>query len=157
MSRGAQLKMLSALDAGSGEWKAVEVSAAGQLEPALSLSATVWTTERGMYWRADDAYALARYHNWVANHLIVPTPAVHGQRLILANPTQRGDRHIEIKQWTGRRALWLDALRMNRVDGSTCADSGSPEHTAGLVHVPYEQLSTAGLHLTARHTRTDER
>ena len=147
--------MLSALDVASGEWKTVDVSAAGRLEPPLSLSATVWTTVRGMYWRADDAYALARYHNWAANHLAAPTPAVHGQRLMVANLTRRGDRHMEIKQWTGRRSLWLDALRMNRGDGSTCAESGSSEHTAGLVHVPYEQLSAAGLHLTARQKRTD--
>lgn len=78
MSRVAQLKMLSTLHGASGEWQAIEVSVAGQLDLALSLSATVWTTARGMYWRADDAYALARYHNWAANHLVAPTPAVHG-------------------------------------------------------------------------------
>ena len=157
MSRKAQLKMLSALDLASGEWKTVDVRAVGELDPVLSLSATVWTSARGMYWRADDAYALARYHNWAANHVLAPTPAVHGQRLMLANPARRAQRHIEIEQWTGRRSQWLDALRMNRVDRSTCADCAGPEHAAGLVHVPYEQLSTAGLHLTISSTRTAER
>lgn len=154
MSRGAQLKMLSALDAASGEWQAIEVSAVGHLDPYLSLSATVWTTARGMYWRADDAYALARYHNWAANHLVVPTPAIHGQRLMVANPTLRRDRHLELKPWTGQRAWWLDAMTMNRVDRRTCADADSQEHVAGLVHVTYKQVSAAGLHLSRQAYRS---
>jgi hypothetical protein len=151
MSRGAQLKMVSALEEASGRWKTVEVSAVGHLDPALSLSATIWMTARGTYWRPDDVYAMARYHNWAANHLVAPTAAVHGQRLMLANPWRRGGRHVELKQWTGRRSLWLDALRMNRVDRSRCADSASRGHAAGLVHVPYEQIAAAGLKLTVSY------
>lgn len=45
---------------------------------------------------------------------------------------------------------------MNRVDGPR-ADADSPEHAAGLVHVPYEQLSAAGLEMSTLRTRTVER
>jgi hypothetical protein len=154
MSRAAQLKMLSTVDGASGEWRSVEVSAVGRLDQTLSLSATVWITARGMYWRTDDAYALARFHDWVANHLEAPTPAVHTQRLILANPTRSQARHIELQPWAGRRERWLHALKMNRIDRLPCTDSTSAEHAAGLVHVPYDRLSAAGLSMGTRDSKT---
>jgi hypothetical protein len=149
-SRRAQLRMLSALDGATGEWAEIQVSAVGRLDPPLALSAVVWTTSRGMYFRTDDAYALVRYHEWVANHLTSPTYAVHAQRLMLANPTRRADRHIVIKPWSGRRTVWLDVVRMNRGNRSSLAGSASPESAAGLVHLPYRQLSAAGLQITSR-------
>jgi hypothetical protein len=152
-SRRAQLRMLSALDGAMGDWTDVEVSAVGRLDPPLVLSAVVWVTGRGMYCRTDDAYALVRYHDWVANHLASPTRAVHAQRLMLANPTKRADRHIAVKPWSGRRSVWLDVVRMNRADRSALAGSSSPESAAGLVHVPYEQLAVAGLRITVRRVR----
>jgi hypothetical protein len=154
MSRQAQLKLLAALDGASGEWLTVEIYPRGEVDCELSLSVTIWTAERGMYWRSDDAFALARYHNWVANHLLAPTPAVHRQRLTLANPTKRMARHMVIKPWTERRARWLDTLRMNRAAVDSCTDATSPEHAAGLVHVPYQQLSAAGLQLRIRGAST---
>jgi hypothetical protein len=148
MSRKAQLKMLSALDGSAGHWQAIEVCVVGELEPHLSLRATIWMTARGMYWRVGDAFALARYHDWAANHLVTPTAAVHEQRLMLANPTIRADKHMEIKRWTGLRSRWRDTLRMNRVSRPMPIDSSSPERAAGLVHVPYGQLAAAGLRVT---------
>lgn len=152
-SRRVQLRMLSALDGAAGDWTDVEVSAVGPVEPTLALSAVVWITARGVYWRTDDAHALVRYHDWVANHLAAPTPEAHTQRLIVANPTRRAERHIAIKPWTGRRSLWLDALRMNRVDPPAPGEA-SRESAAGLVHVPYEQLAAVGLRLTIRPARS---
>jgi len=106
-----------------------------------------------MYFRADDAYALVRYHEWAANHLTSPASAVHAQRLMLANPTRRADRHIAIKPWSGRRAVWLDVVRINRANHPSLAASASPESAAGLVRLPYERLSAAGLQITSRRIR----
>jgi hypothetical protein len=152
-SRRAQLRMLSALEGVAGDWKDVDVSAVGPVEPPLALTTVVWITGRGMYMRTDDAYALVRYHDWVANHLVTPMTEVHTQRLMLANPMTRSDRHIAIKPWSGRRSLWLDLLRMNRSDRRSPDESPSPERAAGLVHVPYDQLSAAGLRISTRRVR----
>jgi hypothetical protein len=153
-SRRVQLGVLSALDGAAGDWKNVGVSAVGSVEPPLALTTVAWITARGMYWRTDDVYALVRYHNWVANHLTAPTPAVHEQRLMLANPTRRAERHIAIKPWTGRRSLWRDALRMNGTDNQVPREASSREIAASLVRVPYEQLAAVGLRLTIDPVRT---
>jgi hypothetical protein len=149
-SRRTQLKLLSALKEAAGEWTEVGVSALGPVESSLALTTVVWITARGMYWRPDDAYALVRYHDWVANNLTAPTPAVHKQRLMVANPTKRAERHLAIKPWTGQLSGWLDALGLNRGDRSLPHEASSPEGEAGLVRVSYEQLTAAGLRLKIR-------
>jgi hypothetical protein len=39
-------------------------------------------------------------------------------------------------------------LRLNRMSQPVPTDATSPERVAGLVHVPYEQLRTAGLRMS---------
>jgi hypothetical protein len=146
------LKLLSKLEDAAGEWTEVGVSAFGTVEPSLTLTTVVWITARGMYWRPDDAYALVRYHAWVANNLMAPTPAVHRQRLMVANATKRAERHLAIKPWTGRLSP-RDSLRLNRDDRSLSHEASSPEGQAGLVRVSYEQLTAVGLRLTIRSKR----
>lgn len=147
-SRSAQLGRLSAFAQANGHWQPIEVSTIGRLDQPLALHATIRLTSRGMFWLVDDALALVRFHRWAANHLLTPTVAVHEQRLVLANPAKRADRHLAIKRWNGRRAHWLGALRINRVIRPVPPDSASPERMAGLVHVSYEQLAVAGLRMT---------
>jgi hypothetical protein len=147
ISRGAQLKRLSTVEQADGHWQAIEVSTTGRLDRPMALQATIYLTDRGMFWAVEDASALVRFHNWAANHLLAPTPAVHEQRLVIANLAVRADRHLEVKRWSGRRAQWLDSLRLNRMSRPVPRDSVSPERVAGLVHVPYEQLRTAGLRM----------
>jgi hypothetical protein len=147
ISRKAQLKRLSSLEQADGHWQAIEVSTIGRLDRPIALQATIYLTDRGMFWAAEDASALVRFHDWAANHLLAPTPAVHKQRLVIANLAIRADRHLEVKRWGGRRAQLLDSLRLNRVSRPVPLDAASPERVAGLVHVPYEQLRSAGLRM----------
>lgn len=146
-SRRVQLTRLSTLGQAGGRWQTIEVSTIGRLDRPLALRATVYLTNRGMFWPVEDASALVRFHDWAANHLLSPTPAVHRQRLVIANLTVRVDRHLDVKEWSGRRAQWLELLRMNRVSRPAPSDSASPERLAGLVHVHFEQLATAGLRM----------
>ena len=147
ISRSAQLKRLSTLEQADGRWQAIEVSTIGRLDRPIALQAMIYLTDRGMFWAAEDASALVRFHDWAANHLLAPTPAVHERRLVIANLAVRADRHLEVKRWSGRRAQLLDSLRLNRVSRPVPTDATSPERVAGLVHVPYEQLRSAGLRM----------
>jgi MFS family permease len=115
MSRRTQRKLLSELEGAAGRWQAIEVSTVGQLDRPLALKATVWITSRGMYWRLNDVFALLRYHDWAANHLLAPTKAVHTQRLMFATPTKRQDKHLVVKPWPGGRSGWRDELTSFRV------------------------------------------
>lgn len=146
LSRQQQLRLLCALEHASGSWVSVQVQALGELEPALAFSATIWVTQHGWYWRSEDALALPRYHSWAANHVTVPTPALHAQRLTMfAGPSPRSARGLRITQTT-RRWLWrLDTWRTRRETLPPPADASSPERLAGLVHISPEQLQDAGL------------
>jgi hypothetical protein len=85
ISRRAQLKRLSTFEQADGHWQAIEVSTIGRLDRPIALQATIYLTGRGMFWAVEDASALVRFHDWAANHLLTPTPAVHGRRLVIAN------------------------------------------------------------------------
>jgi hypothetical protein len=148
-TRRQQLKLMASIEGSPGAWTGVEISAVGDVQPALALSVVVLMTPQGLYYRPDDGHALVRYHDWVANHLVVPTPAVHAQRLMVANPARQTERHLVIRPWTGRRAAWLDVLRMNRGDRRTSGEPSSAAQ-AGLVHMPYPLLAAAGLRLTIK-------
>jgi hypothetical protein len=43
-------------------------------------------TKRGWYLRSEDSGALARYHKWAANHVSLPTPALHSQTVTVCGP-----------------------------------------------------------------------
>ncbi len=148
-SRRQQLKALASLEGKSGAWTEVEVSAAGRVEPSLTLSLAVFMADTGLWCHPDDAHALVRYHEWVANHLILPTTAVHAQRL-MANPVRTKERHVVIRPWTGRQDVWLDALRMNRGDRRPSAAGPSSPEEAGLAHVPFAVFAAAGLRLAVK-------
>lgn len=153
-SRREQLRKLSAFEHADGRWQTIEISTIGRLDRSLTLKVTIRLTDRGMFWYVEDASELVRFHRWAANHLLAPTAAVHRQRLVIANLTVRADRHLEVKEWNGRRAQWLQALRANRGNRPAPPDQTSPERVAGLVHVRYEQLNAAGLHMVIREPTT---
>jgi hypothetical protein len=150
LSRRQQMKTLMNAEAGSGSWISVQVRAVGDLEPSLALTATTWVTLEGMYWRAHDASALARYHSWAANHATAPTPALHAQMVtVFAGRWPESMRGLRIIPLTSRR-LWRmhayrDAWRAHLATGPSTADASTRELAAGLVHIEYEQLREAGL------------
>ncbi len=150
MSRRRQRHLLQELGDAPGSWLSIGVKAAAELEPDLALSATVWSTDRGCYWRAEDAHALVRYHTWAGNHARTPVAALHSQRVsVIAGKFRDSLRGMRITRTT--RRLWLlDALRSHRLEPSLVRDAGSPERRAGLVHIAYEQLRAAGLIVTVR-------
>ncbi len=157
MSRRQQQSLLRELSDASGSWVSISVRAAGELEPALALSATVWATDRGWYWRAGDAYALARYHSWAGGHAKTPVAALHLQRVsVIAGKFRDSMRGMRITSTT--RRLWLlEAWRSHRDESPLVSDAGSPERRAALVHIAYEQLQAAGLVATVRPERSTAR
>jgi hypothetical protein len=150
MSRRRQCDLLQELGDAPGSWLSISVKAAAELEPELALWVTVWSTDRGLYWRADDAYALARYHGWAGNHAKSPVATLHSQRVsVIAGKFRDSLRGMRITRTTSR--LWLvDAWRSHRRESPLVSDAGSPERRAGLVHIAYEQLEAAGLVVRVR-------
>jgi hypothetical protein len=149
MSRSRQRRLLHKLGDASGSWLSISVKAAAELEPDLAMSVTVWSTERGLYWRVDDACALARYHAWAGNHATIPVAALHSQRVSVPARFRDFPRVMRITRTT--RRLWLlDAWRARRCEPPLARDADSPERRAGLVHIAYAQLQAAGLVVTVR-------
>lgn len=150
MSRGRQRRLLQKLGDASGSWLSISVKAAAELEPDLAMSVTVWSTDRGLHWRVDDACALARYHAWAGNHATIPVAALHSQRVSVPGGGFRGSpRGMRITRTT--RRLWLlDAWRSRRREPPLARDADSSERRAGLIRIAYEQLEAAGLVLTVR-------
>ncbi len=150
-SSSEQLKLLRALEGVAGAWTRVEVRAIAELEPALALSAVVWHTPAGMFWRSDDLYALTRYHRWAANHALMPTRALHAHRLsAFAGDWPSSMRGLRITPVSGPRLRlwWRDVWRAHRSTGAPRADESVAERNAQLVAVLPEQLREAGLRLT---------
>ena len=148
MLRREQLGLLRELDGAHGGWVPIRIRPVGELDPDLVFSALAWSSERGLYWRPDDAYALARYHSWVGDHAKVPTVSLHLQRVsVLAGEIPDSMRGMRITSTT-RRLWWIDAFRSHRGELPLVSDAGSPERRAGLVHIAYEQLQAAGLLVT---------
>jgi hypothetical protein len=150
MSRRQQRRLLQELGDAPGSWQSISVKAEPELEPDLVLSATVWSTDRGFYWRPDDAYALARYHSWAGSHARTPLAALHLQRVsVVAGKFKDSIRGMRITSTT--RRLWrIDAWQTHRQEPPLVSDAASPERRAGLVHISYEQLQAAGLVVTVR-------
>jgi hypothetical protein len=96
-SRRQQQRLLRGLAGVEGSWRTVRVKAVGVLEPALSMTAAVWMTKSGWYWRSEDSGALARYHKWAANHVRLPTPELHSQAVtVFAGLVLRSRRGMRI-------------------------------------------------------------
>jgi hypothetical protein len=150
VSRRQQGNLLGELGDAPGFWLSVSVRAAVELDPCLAFSATIWSTDRGWYWRPDDAYALARYHSWAGNHAKTPFAALHLQRVsVVAGKFKDSIRGMRITSTT-RRLWWLDAWQTHHRELPLIADAGSPERRAALVHIASEQLQAAGLVVTVR-------
>jgi hypothetical protein len=148
MSRRGQLRLLRELGDSPGSWVPICLRPVGELEPDLAFTATVWSTEIGFYFHTEDAYALGRYHAWVANHLLTPDAAVHTQRVsVFAGDRPDSRRGMRITSTT-RRLWWIDAWRSHRDQPPSISDAGSAERKADLLHIGYEELLVTGLILT---------
>lgn len=145
LSRKEQRRLLQSLAGKQGVWQTVRVTAIGALEPALSLTATIWITGEGWYWRSEDGGALARYHRWAAHHARLPTPALHEQAVTvwagLVLHSRRGLRLTPIRT----RWWWIDAWRSHRDRPAPAPDRSPPEYEAGLVFISHSELLAAGL------------
>ena len=145
-SREQQRRVLAALEGAQGSWMPVEVRAIADLEPDLSLKAVVWHAHAGgRYWRADDAYAVCRYHRWAADHALAPCPALHAQRITAwAGAWPRSMRGLVI---TPHGRLWrLRAWRAHRKANAQAVE-GSAEQAAHLIEIPDSRLRAAGLRI----------
>jgi hypothetical protein len=150
MSRRQQGNLLQELGDAPGSWLSIGVRAAAELDPCLVFSATIWSTDRGWYWRPDDAYALARYHLWAGSRARTPLAALHLQRVsVIAGKFGDSIRGMRITSTTSR-LWWLDAWRTHRRELPLIDDADSPERRAALVHIAREQLQEAGLVVTVR-------
>lgn len=144
-SRHQQRRLLAKLGAASGTWQTVSVTAVGALEPSLSMTATIWVTRQGWYWRSEDGGALARYHGWAANHARLPTPALHSQVVtVWAGRVLHSWRGLRVTPIT-RRYWWIDAWRSHRDRPAPPSDRSVPERDAGLVFISHTELQAAGL------------
>jgi hypothetical protein len=144
-SRHQQRRLLEKLPVDEGSLQMVRVTAIGSLEPALSMTATIWVTARGWYWRSEDGGALARYHKWAANHARLPTPALHLQAVtVFGGRVLRSRRGLRMTPIT-RRWWWVDAWRSHRDQPAPVPDASSPEYGAGLVFIAHSELRAAGL------------
>jgi hypothetical protein len=143
-SRHEQRRLLEKLPA-DGSLQMVRVTAIGALEPALSMTATIWVTTRGWYWRSEDGGVLARYHKWAANHARLPTPALHSQAItVFGGHVLLSRRGLRLTPIT-RRWWWIDAWRSHRDQPAPAPDASSPEYEAGLVFISHNELRAAGL------------
>jgi hypothetical protein len=144
-SRRQQQKLLEKLGDAEGSLAPVVVRAAVEIVPSEAFDTRVWSTPRGWYWRVEDAWALARFHSWAANHAVLPTRALHMQRMSVLGGVwpdrMRGMRLTE----TTRRLWWIDAWRSHRQQHAAPEDVTGPERAAGLVYIPHQQLREAGL------------
>jgi hypothetical protein len=144
-SRRQQQRLLQALDGVDGSWKTLRIKAAGVLEPALSMTATVLMTKSGWYWRSEDGGMLARYHKWAANHARLPTRELHSHAVtVFGGIVFRSRRGMRITPIT-RRWWWIDAWRSHRDQAAPAADESAPEYEAGLVFISPSELQAAGL------------
>jgi len=148
MSRRQQEHLLKYLNNAHGSWMQLFMRPVGELEPVRIFSVDVWSTDLGWYFRAEDAYALARYHSWSANHLRTPVAALHLQRVsVFAGDKPASMRGLRVTQTT-RRLWWIDAWRSHRQEPPSVDDVNSSECKAGLIHVSHAQLEKAGLIVT---------
>lgn len=144
MSRRQQARMLSVLCHTRGTWLSLCLRPVGELEPDWHFCTSVWQTDHGWYFRTEDAYALARYHSWAAEHLRIPTAAFHLRKVsIFAGPRPLSWRGVRITPTT-RRWWWLDAWRSHRESPGHERDD-CVERRAGLVHISHHDLNEAGL------------
>jgi hypothetical protein len=144
-SRHQQRQLLDHLAASDGYWQSVSVTAAGVLEPALSMSATIWVTTYGWYWLSEDGGMLARYHNWAAHHARLPTPKLHTQAVtVWAGRMLHSRRGLRITPIT-THWWWIDAWRSHRDQPAPAPDKSRPEYEAGLVFISPGELQAAGL------------
>jgi hypothetical protein len=140
-----QQRMLTQLGSASGSWITISIEPVVEIEPPLAFSVSIWVKDGGWYWRPGDAYSLARYHLWAANHTRTPDPAMHSQRVsVWAGDWAASRRGMRITKTT-RRLWWIDAWRSHRDEPKAVYEVGSPEQRADLVHIGYEELKTAGL------------
>jgi hypothetical protein len=144
-SRREQRRLLEKLSTNEGSWQMVRITAIGALESALSMTATIWVTKRGWYWRSEDGGALARYHRWAAHHARLPTPALHSRAItVFGGRILRSRRGLRITPIT-RRWWWIDAWRSHRDQPAPALDESLPEYEAGLVFISHCELHAAGL------------
>jgi hypothetical protein len=144
-SRHEQRQLLEKVSTDEGSWQMVRITAIGALEPTLSMTATIWVTMRGWYWRSEDGGALARYHKWAANHARLPTPALHSQVVtVFGGRVLLPWRGLRITPIT-RRWWWIDAWRSHRDQSAPAYDGSRLEYEAGLVFIAHSELRAAGL------------
>lgn len=148
MSRREQRRMWTALEGADGTWTTISIQPASVVRPNDVFTAIVWEVARGWCLRAEDAYALARYHAWMGNHLAVPNPAFHLHRVsVFAGVMPSAMRGMRVTATT-RRLWWLDAWRSHRSVPALDMEPGSPERRAGLVLITADDLRCAGLAVT---------
>lgn len=144
-SRHEQRQLLEKVSADQGSWQMVRITAIGALEPTLAMTATIWVTMHGWYWRSEDAGALARYHKWAANHARLPTPTLHSQAItVFGGRILLSRRGLRITPIT-RRWWWVDAWRAHRDQPAPAHDKSLPEREAGLVFISHSELLATGL------------
>lgn len=147
-SRRQQVRLLAALSDAPGSWTPVRVQAIGDLYPPCWLTATIWISARGGFWRDEDGFALPRYHAWAANHVTEPNDALHAQRLtFFAGSRPASMRGLRVTRTTRRWLWWVDAVQQHRRQAAVDADSSSVERAAGLTFISDQQLRVAGLRL----------
>lgn len=148
-SREQQRRVLAALEGAPGSWLSVEVHAIADLEPDLSLKAVVWHADAGgRYWRADDAYALCRYHRWAADHALAPCQALHAQQITAwAGSWPRSMRGLVI---TPHGRLWRWRVWRAHRNANAPAVGGSAEQAAHLIEISDSRLCAAGLRVTTQ-------
>jgi hypothetical protein len=141
-----QQRLLQALQEAPGYLISVEVRAVVDLEPSLALPAVVWVTQLGWYWLTDSAYELSRYHAWAADHALLPTRALHAQRVsVFAGLKPASMRGMRITPTMRRRLSLKERFRAHRENPPPPADASPPERKAGLIYISPEQLRQAGL------------
>lgn len=157
MTRREQQRMWAALDGAGGTWTTISIKPISAVLPDYAFTATVWQTAQGWFFRAEDAYALARYHAWAGNHLAFPVAAFHLHRVsVFAGDTPRVRRGMRVTATT-RRLWWLDAWRSHRDIPALDAEDGSPERKAGLLLIGTDDLRRAGLNVVQRASLGDDR
>jgi hypothetical protein len=157
MARREQQRMWAALDGARGTWTTISIKPISAVRPDYAFTATVWHTARGWFFRAEDAYALARYHTWAGNHLAGPVDVFHLRRVsVFAGPVPGTARGMRITATT-RRLWWLDAWRSHRDIPALDAEDGSSERRAGLLLIGTDDLRRAGLNVVQRASLGDDR